>query len=115
VTLAFNFTEGEWDTVSGGQNRLVAQWYNRSTETWEEVPTTIYPETRSVAAEVSHFSLYALFVEVPGGGAAQVVAAGNLPQPETGPDLGYAHLVPGLLALIIVGAGAYLYYRKRNP
>jgi beta propeller repeat protein len=114
VTLAFNFTEGEWDTVSGGQNRLVAQWYNRSTETWEEVPTTIYPETRSIAAEVSHFSLYALFVEVPGGGAAQVVAAGNLPQPETGPDPGYAHLVPGLLALIIVGAGAYLYYRKGN-
>lgn len=35
-------------------------------------------------------------------------------QGETGPDPGYAHLVPGLLALIIVGAGAYLYYRKGN-
>jgi hypothetical protein len=114
VTLAFNLTEEQWDTVYDGQNELQVQWYNRSAEAWEEVSTTVHPETRSVTAVVSHFSLYALFVEVPGGGTAQVVAADTRPQPESGEDSLYVHLIPGLLALIIVGAGAYFYYRREE-
>ncbi|MCK9278167.1 MAG: PKD domain-containing protein, partial [Methanoculleus sp.] len=84
VTLSFNFTEEQWDAVynDSGQNGLLVQWYNRSADAWEEVPTTVHPETRSVEAVVLHFSQYALFVEVPGGGAAQVVAADTNSQPQ---------------------------------
>jgi beta propeller repeat protein len=114
VTLAFNLTEEQWDTVYDGYNDLLVQCYNRSAEVWEEVPTTVHPETRSITAAVSHFSLYALFVEVPGGGVAQVVAAGTQPQPESTEDSLYVHLIPGLLALVIVGAGAYFYYRREG-
>jgi len=117
VALTFNLTEEQWDAVCNGseQTGLLVQWYNRSADAWEGIPTTVYPESRSVTAEVSHFSPYALFVEVSGSGAAQVVADGAQPQPEAGQDLPYASLVPGLLALILVGVGAFLYFRKENP
>jgi len=117
VILSFNFTEEQWDAVynDSGQNGLLVQWYNRSADAWEEVPTTVHPETRSVAAVVLHFSQYALFIEVPGGGAAQVVAADTSSQPQALSDLPYAHLIPVLLALIVVGTGLLLYFRKENP
>ncbi|PKL62105.1 MAG: hypothetical protein CVV31_07920 [Methanomicrobiales archaeon HGW-Methanomicrobiales-2] len=117
VILSFNFTEEQWDAVynDSGQNGLLVQWYNRSADAWEEVPTTVHPETRSVEAVVLHFSQYALFVEVPGGGAAQVVAADAPPQSETEQGSPYAHLIPVLLALIVVGVGVFLYFHKENP
>jgi hypothetical protein len=117
VTLAFNFTGEQWDVVYNDsvQGGLLVQRYNRSADAWEEVPTTVHPGVRSVEAVVAHFSPYALFVEVPGAGAAQAIADDTGPQPGTVPDFPYAHLIPGLLALIIVGAGALLYFRKGNP
>nr|WP_303716384.1 PKD domain-containing protein [Methanoculleus marisnigri] len=117
VTLLFNFTEEQWDAVynDSGQNGLLVQWYNRSADAWEEVPTTVHPETRSVTAEVMHFSAYALFAAAPGGGAAQVVAEGAPPQSETEQGSPYAHLIPVLLALIVVGVGLLLYFRKDEP
>ncbi len=86
-----------------------------SAGTWEEVPTTVLPETRSVTAEVLHFSTYALFVAAPEDGAAQAVAADTGQEPTAGEEIPYAHLIPGLLALIIAGAGALLYFRKGEP
>jgi hypothetical protein len=114
VTLSFNFTEEQWDAVYNGSG-LVVQRYDRSMGAWEEVPTTVHPEIRSVTAVASHFNPYALFIEVPDASAAQVVAAETGPQSGTVPDLPYAHLIPGLLALILVGAGALLYFRKEGP
>jgi beta propeller repeat protein len=117
VTLAFSLTKDQWDAVynGSGQTGLLIQWYNLSADAWEGVPTTVSPETQSVTAEISHFSLYALFVEVSGGSVAQVVADGTQPQPDAVQDLPYAPLVPGLLALILVGAGAFFYFRKEEP
>ena len=116
ATLAFNFTEGQWDAVynGSGQNKLLVRWFNRSADDWEDVPTAVYPETRSVTANVSHFSLYALFIEVPGTGAVQVVAEGTPPPPETGQGPRDLPLVPGLAALLIVGVGVFLYLRWKN-
>jgi hypothetical protein len=39
------------------------KWYNEETEEWEDVPTTTYKSTRSVDAEITHFSIFALFTE----------------------------------------------------
>lgn len=117
ATLAFTFTQEQWDTVYNGsvQGGLVVQRYNRSAGTWEEVPTTVLPETRSVTAEALHLSAYALFVAAPGDGAAQAVAADTGPEPTAGREIPYALLIPGLLALVIAGAGALLYFRKGEP
>ncbi|KUK98475.1 MAG: Uncharacterized protein XE10_2045 [Methanoculleus marisnigri] len=35
-------------------------WYNPGTGEWQEVPATVDPATRTVTAQVSHFSLFAL-------------------------------------------------------
>jgi len=117
ATLAFNFTEEQWDAVYNESVRggLVVQRYNRSAGAWEEVPTTVVPETRSVTAEVMHFSAYALFAAAPEDGAAQAAAADTGQKPAAGRAVPYAHLIPGLLALIIAGAGALLYFRKGEP
>jgi hypothetical protein len=116
VMLAFNFTEDQWDDLSsGGQGALVVQQYNRSTETWEEVSTTVSPETRSVEAEVLHLSAYALFAAAPEDGAAEAAAADTGPGTTAGREIPYTQLIPGLLALVIAGVGALLYFRKDEP
>ncbi|KDE55484.1 hypothetical protein EI28_06800, partial [Methanoculleus sp. MH98A] len=116
ATLSFNFTEEQWDAVYNGsvQDGLVVQRYDRSANTWEEVPTIVLPETRSVTAVVSYFSTYALFAAAPGDDAAQAVAADTGTKP-VARDIPYTHLIPGLLALVIAGVGALLYFRKGEP
>jgi len=112
ATLVFNLTEEEWDAVYSSRRGLLVQWYNRSANAWEEVPTLVHPETRSVTAEISHFSLYALFVGLPGDGAVEVIAPDT---PQAGEAFPSMQIIPGLIALAIVGAGAYLYYRRGEP
>src|SRR5699024_6007001 len=105
----------QWDDLQNGsvEGALVVQQYNRSTGTWEEVSTTVLPETRSVEAEVLHLSAYALFAAAPEDGAAEAAATDTGPEPAAG--IPYAHLIPGLLALVVAGVGALLYFRKNEP
>ncbi|WP_292520084.1 PKD domain-containing protein [Methanoculleus sp.] len=115
ATLVFNFTEEQWNNVydSVGK-RLVVQCYNRSADAWEVTATAVHPGNRSIVAEVSNLSLYALFVEAPGESAAQMAMDDPDPQPGSIWDAGYINLVSGLLALIFLGAGVYLYFRKEG-
>jgi PGF-CTERM protein len=66
AVLTFTFTPEEWEALESED--LTLQFYNEETGVWEEIPVTIDPETRTVTAEVSHFTVFALFAE----GAAPV-------------------------------------------
>ena len=59
VTITYTLSEEEWERVSDPAT-LQVMWYNPGTGEWQEVPATVDPATRTVTAQVSHFSLFAL-------------------------------------------------------
>ena len=59
ATLTYTLSEEEWGRI-GNSATLRVMWYNPGTGAWQEVPATVDPATRTVTAEVSHFSLFAL-------------------------------------------------------
>ena len=48
--------------VQFGQE-LMVKVYNHATDTWEDVPSNINPETGIITAQISHFCCFALFAE----------------------------------------------------
>jgi hypothetical protein len=63
ITLAFDLPADAWNALDPDNNDFKVKWYNEETEEWEDVPTTTYKSTRSVDAEITHFSIFALFTE----------------------------------------------------
>jgi len=59
ITLTYTLSEEEWEGVSD-PTTLQVMWYNPGTGEWQEVPATVDPATRTVTAQVSHFSLFTL-------------------------------------------------------
>ncbi|MCE5338842.1 MAG: hypothetical protein LLF90_09180 [Methanomicrobiaceae archaeon] len=59
ATLTYTLSGEEWARIDDGAT-LSVMWYNPETEKWQDVPATVDPATRTVTAEVSHFSIYAL-------------------------------------------------------
>ncbi|MFA5614468.1 MAG: LPXTG cell wall anchor domain-containing protein [Methanoculleus sp.] len=118
VTLTYTLSEEEWGRISDSTT-LQVMWYNPGTGEWQEVPTTVDPVTRTVTAEVSHFSLFALTWAAappaeattgPAGTAPGDVPAG--PEQSTGDEAPWALIAAGVLVIAAVLAGWYL-LRKR--
>ena len=59
IRISFTLTSEEWERYGEGQ--FVVRWYNSGTDTWEPLTTTIYSETRTVTAIITHFTLVAVF------------------------------------------------------
>jgi len=59
AVINISLGEDEWNTVEGED--LVIRGYSARESRWEDQPTTIHPEGRSVTANVYHFSIFALF------------------------------------------------------
>ncbi len=64
IDLVFTFTAEEWagilGTAGGDASRLVVQGYDPATGAWEDCRTSVDAAGRTVTAQVSHFSTYAL-------------------------------------------------------
>jgi uncharacterized membrane protein SpoIIM required for sporulation len=86
-------------------------WYNPESSEWQEIAATVDPATRTVTAEVDHFSIYALAWTVP----ATTVAAGaegtGTPAAEPGPALPLWALA--VAAVLIAAVVAFLVLRKK--
>jgi len=63
VTFAITIPENEWAGLQGRD--LSIKWYNTATSAWEDIPTTVSSETRTVSAKITHTSIFALFVASP--------------------------------------------------
>jgi hypothetical protein len=63
ITLTLEIPEDVWNTLDLESEQLSVKWYNEETGLWENIPTTFDPETRTVRATVTHFSIFALFTE----------------------------------------------------
>jgi ABC-type Na+ efflux pump permease subunit len=63
ITLSLELPEDDWNALDLDDRTLAVKWYNKQTSQWEDVPTTVFQSMKSVDAEITHFSTYALFTE----------------------------------------------------
>ena len=101
AVLTYTLSAEEWAKIGEGATPKV-MWYNSGTGNWQDIPATVNPATRTVTAEVSHFSIYALAWTAP-----EKVVAGAEGTPAGSPPGEPAPALPAwALALIVVLAVA---------
>jgi hypothetical protein len=59
VRLSFHIPSGEWREEAVYQ----IQWQNETGGVWQDTMTTINPAVQTISAEISHFSIYALYIQ----------------------------------------------------
>jgi hypothetical protein len=59
VTLTFTLQDAMWENLQG--TPLVVRWFNRTTQIWEDTPTTVDYVNHSVSVRILHFSVYGIF------------------------------------------------------
>ena len=113
VTLTYALSVEEWAKIGSATPKVM--WYNPGTGEWQEVPATVDAATRTVTAQVSHFSLFALtWAAAPPAEATTGTAPGETPsgpQQPTGGEIPWALIAAGVLVIAVL-AGWYL-LRKR--
>lgn len=121
VTLTYTLSEEEWEKI-GHLATLSVMWYNPGTGEWQEVPATVDPATRTVTAQISHFSLFALAWAAAPPGEATVgptsatpgeTPPGPGPEQPTGGGTPWVLLAAGIL--VVAGglaAGCYLLKKR---
>ena len=124
VTITYTLSEEEWEGVSD-PTTLQVMWYNPGTGEWQEVPATVDPATRTVTAQVSHFSIYALTwaaaapateaTTVPAAAApgGEETPAGSGSQQPKGSETPWALIAAGVL-VVAGGLAAGWYFRKKE-
>jgi len=121
VTLTYTLSGEEWERI-GNPATLGVMWYNPGTNEWQEVPATVDPATRTVTAQVSHFSIYALTWAAASPAEATTGPVGTAPtgetpsgpgsQPSTGGETPWVLIAAGALVVVAVLAGWYLYKKR---
>ncbi len=124
VILTYTLSEEEWEQI-GDTATLQVMWYNPGTGEWQEVAATVDPSTRTVTAQVSHFSIYALTwaaaapaaeattVPAAAAPAGEETPAGSGSQQPAGSETPWALIAAG--ALVVAGglAAGWYFLRKR--
>ncbi|WP_067052090.1 hypothetical protein [Methanofollis ethanolicus] len=120
VTLTFTLTEDEWAGIDDPAT-LTVFLYDAAAGTWQEVPATVDPVTRTVTARVSHFSTYALawpsvLKEVTASAGQEAAAATTATPPaETqtpGETLPLPVIGAGCLILLLAVIGVYSWKKR---
>jgi len=113
AVLTYTLSTEEWAKIGEGATPKV-MWYNPEAGEWQDVPATVDPATRTVTAEVSHFSIYALVWTVPEtvvAGAEGTVTPGGEAAGEPGPAFPVWALV--LVVVLIAALAAFLVMKKK--
>jgi hypothetical protein len=113
AVLTYTLSAEEWAKIGEGTIPKV-MWYNPEAGEWKDIPATVDPATRTVTAEVSHFSIYALVWTVPEtvvAGAEGTVTPGGEAAGEPGPGLPVWALA--LVVVLIAALAAFLVMRKK--
>ena len=133
ASLTFSLTQDQWDAAlaqAGGNPALMeVQFYDKATQSWVGVTTTVNTATHEVTALVDHFSLFALVIiqapmetpvaEVPTGEAVPpgltteptiiLAIPPTTPKPTPTPFVS----VPAMIGVLAVAGLAYSLARKR--
>jgi len=130
IGLTFELSDAQWNAVMSQAEQnpefLVVKWYNAEAGVWENVPTRVNPETRTITASITHFSIFALFTdpEAP----SVIITPTPTPTPVITPDVPttpdvpvtpeptpfpWTYVIVGIVLLLIIAGGAY-YYNKNK-
>ena len=109
VLLTYTLSAEEWAKSSEDATPKV-MWYNPETGKWEDVPATVNLATRTVTAEVSHFSIYALAWTL---SETATPAPQDTPAPDQEPGDAFPVWVLAVVIVLIVAVGAFLVMRKK--
>jgi hypothetical protein len=133
ASLTFSLTQAQWDLAlaqaNGNPALMEVQYFDKGTQSWVGVPTTVDLATHTVTASVTHFSLFALvIVQAPSATpAAAVPTAGVSPgvtkpattliarPPVTAAKTTAAPFVeiPAMIGVLVVAGLAYTLAKKR--
>ena len=109
ATLTYTLSAEEWAQIGEGATPKV-MWYSPEAGEWQEIAATVDPATRTVTAQVDHFSIYALAWTVP-----ETVAAGaeetRAPAAEPGPA--FPTWALALAVVLIAALAAFLLMRRK--
>ncbi|MDK2975434.1 MAG: hypothetical protein PWP08_1805 [Methanofollis sp.] len=117
VTLSYTFSEDAWPPVAHPSTMTVMA-YAAATQTWQEVPTTVDAASRTVTAQISHFSVYALGWTTPAPSAVTTAPSFSAtvvsPAPVEPTSSGNGTSLPVLaIAGIMIGAAGYFALKKK--
>ena len=113
VTLTYALSGEEWAKIDKGATPKV-MWYNPETGKWQDVPATVDPATRTVTAEVSHFSIYALAWAVSGTTAPETQDTPTPEQETAGePGAAFPTWALALVVVLVAALAAFLVMRKK--
>jgi PKD repeat protein len=115
--------------VQFGQD-LMVKMYDHATDTWQDVPSSINPETGIITAHISHFCCFALFAEIVTPESTSAITTpvpiepkANVPAPTAmsmfmGMILWVADLIQKnaiiFVGIVILAIAIFLYERKRR-
>jgi hypothetical protein len=133
ASLTFSLTQAQWDIAmaqaNGNPALMEIQYYDKGTQSWVGVSTTVNLATHEVTALVDHFSLFALVIiqAPPATPVAEMTAAGVSPgltresttllakppvttrKPTPAPFVS----VPAMIGVLVVAGLAYTLTRKK--
>lgn len=116
IQLIFTLSEEEWDQRVGDDptREFYVKYYNPATGEWMNVLATVDPATRTITADISHFTIYALFVEAGEGTAPPATTMPPAITASTAPPAEFPWIWLLLIAVIIIAAGGYYYFQKKE-
>ncbi len=109
--LTFTLSADEWARIDRGATAKV-MWYSPETEEWQDIPATVNSDTRTVTAEVDHFSIYAL-AWTAAEATATPVSVDTTPAPDQEPGAAFPVWMLAVVVVLIVAGAAFLVMRKK--
>jgi len=117
ITLTFTLPEDAWNALDGD---FSVQFYDEETGAWVDVPVTVDTASHTVTAEVSHFSVFALFEEEAAEKPTPVAAEGSaaptvvLPSSTTTTTPPAPTPASPLMVIPMIALGALVFLKKRQ-
>jgi len=113
ISLTYTLSEDEWARIDEGLKPTV-MWYNPESGEWQEIATTVDPATRTITAEVSHFSIFALAWRSPEATPSPETEATPVPEGEpAGEPAAFPVWVIGIVIVLVIAVAAYVLMRRR--
>ncbi len=109
--LTYTLSADEWARIDRGATVKVI-WHDPVTGEWQDVPSTVNPDARTVTAEVSYFSIYAL-AWTAAEATATPVSVDTTPAPDQEPGAAFPVWVLVIVIVLIAAVAAFLVMRKK--
>jgi len=121
ITLTIKYDPG---LVPAGfdETELVIALYDTATSTWTTYPSTVDTVNHTVTAQISHFTLFAVYAPAPAVtptptvGPTPTLAPTPTPTPAAGGKKTNIGVIIGpIIAVIVIAGVAYWFWRRRKP